>query len=200
MKVKSQNEVTQSCLTLATPWTAAYQAPPSMGFSRQEYWSGVPLPSLKGLLGHPLCLRVFFFCPITKSYVIIIFKFVQNIALYLSINRKQGLCATVTGHKATKNYLLETCRKLYYLREKISSSQMPVVPQVYRADPRAPCCSLGSSAFPPGFSFFHINTFVCILVFRHPQDIRRTARLGWSALLSSFLSPLAPSPVSSFSH
>ena len=33
---------------LATPWTAAYQAPPSMGFSRQEYWSGLPLPS-------PLC-------------------------------------------------------------------------------------------------------------------------------------------------
>ena len=30
---------------LATPWTAAYQVPPSMGFSRQEYWSGVPLPS-----------------------------------------------------------------------------------------------------------------------------------------------------------
>jgi len=35
-----------SCIQLlATPWTAAYQAPPSMGFSRQEYWSGVPLPS-----------------------------------------------------------------------------------------------------------------------------------------------------------
>ena len=31
---------------LATPWTAAYQAPPSMGFSRQEYWSGSPVPSL----------------------------------------------------------------------------------------------------------------------------------------------------------
>ena len=30
---------------LATPWTAAYQAPPSMGFSRREYWRGVPLPS-----------------------------------------------------------------------------------------------------------------------------------------------------------
>ena len=29
----------------ATPWTLANQAPPSMGFSRQEYWSGVPLPS-----------------------------------------------------------------------------------------------------------------------------------------------------------
>ena len=45
MKVKSESEVAQSCPTLATPWTAADQAPPSMGFSRQEYWSGVPLPS-----------------------------------------------------------------------------------------------------------------------------------------------------------
>ena len=32
----------QSCPTLSDPWTAAYQAPPSMGFSRQEFWSGVP--------------------------------------------------------------------------------------------------------------------------------------------------------------
>ena len=32
---------------LVTPWTAAYQAPPFIGFSRQEYWSGVPLPSLE---------------------------------------------------------------------------------------------------------------------------------------------------------
>ena len=42
VKVKSLSHVQPS----ATPWTAAYQAPPSMGFSRQEYWSGVPLPSL----------------------------------------------------------------------------------------------------------------------------------------------------------
>ena len=41
VKVKSLSPVR----LLATPWTAAYQAPPSMGFSRQEYWSGVPLPS-----------------------------------------------------------------------------------------------------------------------------------------------------------
>ena len=40
MQVKSESEVAQS---LATPWTAAYQAPPAMGFSRQEYWSWVPL-------------------------------------------------------------------------------------------------------------------------------------------------------------
>ena len=45
-KVKSESEVTQSCPTLHNPRTAAYQAPLSMGFSRQEYWSGVPSPSL----------------------------------------------------------------------------------------------------------------------------------------------------------
>ena len=102
MKVKSESEVTQSCLTLcdpmdcsllgcsvhgifqarvlewgaiafsiewhvqcacllscfshvrllATPWTAAHQAPLSMGFSRQEYWSGVPLPSPELIWGY----------------------------------------------------------------------------------------------------------------------------------------------------
>ena len=41
MKVKLLSRVR----LLATPWTLAYQAPPSMGFPRQEYWSGVPLPS-----------------------------------------------------------------------------------------------------------------------------------------------------------
>ena len=37
---------------LATPWTAAYQAPLYMEFSRQEYWSGVPLPSPRARLTH----------------------------------------------------------------------------------------------------------------------------------------------------
>ena len=41
VKVKSLSRVRIS----ATPWTVAHQAPPSMGFSRQEYWSGLPLPS-----------------------------------------------------------------------------------------------------------------------------------------------------------
>ena len=46
VKVKSL-----SCIwLLVTPWTAAHQAPPSMGFSRQEYWSGVPLPSPQEVL------------------------------------------------------------------------------------------------------------------------------------------------------
>ena len=41
VKVKSLSRVR----LFATPWTVAHQAPPSMGFSRQEYWSGVPFPS-----------------------------------------------------------------------------------------------------------------------------------------------------------
>ena len=41
----SLSEVAQSCPTLCDPWTVAHQAPPSMGFSRQEYWSGLPFPS-----------------------------------------------------------------------------------------------------------------------------------------------------------
>ena len=43
MKVKSLSHVR----LFTTPWAAAYQAPPSMGFSRQEYWSGVPLSQLR---------------------------------------------------------------------------------------------------------------------------------------------------------
>ena len=45
VKVKSLSHVQ----LFATPWTVTHQAPPSMGFSRQEYWSGLPLPSPEDL-------------------------------------------------------------------------------------------------------------------------------------------------------
>ena len=54
MKVKLLSHVQ----LLVTPWTVAYQAPPSMGFSRQKYWSGLPLPSPK--LPHSLT-KIFVF-------------------------------------------------------------------------------------------------------------------------------------------
>ena len=57
VKVKSLSPV----WLLATPWTAAYQAPPSMGFSRQEYWSGVPLPSLSEVI--KVALTQYDWCP-----------------------------------------------------------------------------------------------------------------------------------------
>ena len=42
---ESESEVAQLCPTLCDPWTVAHQAPPSMGFSRQEPWSELPFPS-----------------------------------------------------------------------------------------------------------------------------------------------------------
>ena len=45
MKVKVKVKSLSPVQLFATPWTVAYQAPPSMGFSRQEYWNGLPFPS-----------------------------------------------------------------------------------------------------------------------------------------------------------
>ena len=67
--------VGQSRPTLCKPWTAAYQAPPSMGFSRQEYWSGLPFPSPGDLpnpgiepMSHYRWI-LFTFKPLGKSYI-----------------------------------------------------------------------------------------------------------------------------------
>ena len=57
VKVKSLSRVR----LLATPWTAAYKTPLSMGFSRQEYWSGLPLPSPNDWLGKDI------WCGVTKT-------------------------------------------------------------------------------------------------------------------------------------
>ena len=65
MKVKSLSRVRLP----ATPWTAAYQAPPSMGFSRQEFWSGVPLPS-PNMLSNTLSRLVITFLPRSKHLLI----------------------------------------------------------------------------------------------------------------------------------
>ena len=45
MNRESESEVISRVRLFATPWTVAYQLPPSMGFSRQECWSGLPFPS-----------------------------------------------------------------------------------------------------------------------------------------------------------
>ena len=73
VKVKSLSRVQ----LLATPWTAAYQAPPSMGFSRQEYWSRVPSPS-------PMLLPYF---DANKRFFIMPFA---NISVFTS-KKKKGM-------------------------------------------------------------------------------------------------------------
>ena len=58
MKWKVKGKSLSRVWLLATPWTAAYQAPLSMGFSRQECWSGVPLPSPDFIYIRPLILAI----------------------------------------------------------------------------------------------------------------------------------------------
>ena len=79
VKVKSLSRVR----LFKTPWTAAYQAPPSMGFSRQKYWSGVPLPSL---IEDPKR-------DIKKSYSLKV-----QIAGILFLKNKKCVLATLGGH------------------------------------------------------------------------------------------------------
>ena len=82
VKVKSLSRV----WLLATSWTAAYQAPLSMGFSRQEYWSGVPLPSLSithrfSLISSPrnvcvcMCLVVIDRTGVWKTCIILVIRY-----------------------------------------------------------------------------------------------------------------------------
>ena len=68
VEVKSLSRVQPS----ATPWTAAFQAPPSMGFSRQEYRSGVPLPSPRGR--HIVT---------ANSWIAIVFYYFNMISLFI---------------------------------------------------------------------------------------------------------------------
>ena len=76
VKVKSL-----SCVQLlATPWTAAYQTPPSMAFSRQEYWSGVPLPSP---IFHHYCYENQIYC---DFFTELLYKPV----IYLALNAGAG--------------------------------------------------------------------------------------------------------------
>ena len=66
MKVKSEGEVAQSCSTLSDPMDCSLPGSSVHGFSRQEYWSGVPLPSLKNYLSDNINL----FCKINHNPII----------------------------------------------------------------------------------------------------------------------------------
>ena len=68
VKGKSLSRVQRS----ATPWTAAFQAPPSMGFARQEYWSGVPLPYVQDLV--ILCFYTLLRDPHKSSYLLLPYR------------------------------------------------------------------------------------------------------------------------------
>ena len=88
VKVKSLSRIR----LFATAWTAAYQAPPSMGFPRQEYWSGVPLPSplsdiwLVNIFSNSVCCLFRFFAGIFESQIfLILIKFNLCFILLLTV-------------------------------------------------------------------------------------------------------------------
>ena len=69
-KWKVKVKLLSSVWLLVTPWTAAYQAPPSIGFSRQEYWSGVPFPSPGDLLQGIFCLSYRLYLEIKDCFIV----------------------------------------------------------------------------------------------------------------------------------
>ena len=81
MKVKSESQVAQSCLTLVTPWTAAYQAPPSMGFSRQKYWSRVP-PGWNIKWTSILTFVIFWLRLFSSVFVLLIITIIKDVKGY----------------------------------------------------------------------------------------------------------------------
>ena len=101
---------------LATPWTAAYHAPPSMWFSRQEYWSGVPLPSLNYGLFVLFIWFFFFFNPIPYHFdyysVVIWFEIRKASSCVLFFSRLLWLIRFFCGF--IKNF------SLFYYYEKYS--------------------------------------------------------------------------------
>ena len=115
VKVKSLSRVQ----LLATPWTAAYQAPPSMGFFRQEYWSGVPLPSPK--LGLSPCkYLVYFWFIFTPLYLQVLKSESQVFTKILPLGwALEGPWIPILVPKEPWNY-----------RKLCSFSQLPFLPYI----------------------------------------------------------------------
>ena len=104
VKVKSLSLVR----LLVTPWTASYQAPPSMGFSRQECWSGVPLPSARNqrsncqhLLDHRKSKRV------PEKHLFLLYWLCQSLWLWITINC--GKYWKIWEYQLTSPSSWETC-------------------------------------------------------------------------------------------
>ena len=110
----------------ATPWTAAYQAPPSMGFSRQEYWSGVPLPS-----------------PYHRRYSLIN-EMIDDFHILLIIRKKSSKSCDL-DHRESIWYFLACCGVSQHFRPGFSEACGPPEKQ----DPERGNRSRGPTDAPP---------------------------------------------------
>ena len=100
---ESESEVAQSCPTLFDPWIVAHQAPPSMGFSRQEYWSGLPFSSPGNV--HKVWFTVLLHYLTRSSDVLngvvsggCLF---DNLQMYCDVSLKKSSWSTTSGRQAT---------------------------------------------------------------------------------------------------
>ena len=91
-KWKAKGKSLSRVRLFATPWTAAYQAPPSMGFSRQEYWSGVPSPSLNPSLPPPKSIRTVNNIPLRTNEHFRKWEKILSGCCYQSLRPRFGCC------------------------------------------------------------------------------------------------------------
>ena len=144
MKVKSFSRVQ----LFATPWTAAHQAPPPMGFSRQEYWNGAPLPSL---LSHPV-YGIFIFTSWAKQTLklLVIFSMLvwQFLICCCSVTQScPTLC--ITPGFPVLHYLPEFAQThVHWVDDAIQPSH-PLFPPLSSY----PQCSQASGSFPVSWFF-----------------------------------------------
>ena len=113
VKVKSLSRVR----LFVTPWTAAYQAPPPMGFSRQEYWSGLPLPS------PGIGLKK------TKSLTekdLLISMFIPTLFILAKIWKQPSIHWQLNGEK--KKYMVYMCNKILLRHRK--ENKLAIYPNV----------------------------------------------------------------------
>ena len=164
VKVKSFSRVR----LLASPWTVAHQAPPSMGFSRQEYWSGVPLPSPTHLLVWPksgtltALSSVQFRCSVVSS-------FLQPHEL----QHARPPCPTPTPEVYPNSCLLSR-----WYHPAISSSVVPFssCPQSLPASGSFPMSQL----FASGGQSIGVSASTSVL----PKNTQDWSPLGWSGWIS----------------
>ena len=79
MKGKSESEVSQSCPTLSDPMNCSLPGSSIHGFSRQEYWSGVPLPSPKALYSTPETTIILYISYISRKFSLRTYILQKNI-------------------------------------------------------------------------------------------------------------------------
>ena len=125
MKVKVKS---LSCVQLfVTAWTAAYQAPPSMGFSRQEYWSGLPLPSPQQIidlyksfifLQSPLYNQILDPCCHKRGIIYSSHKnskkLMENISVRKTENLKNSIVFQIHLREQEKKYLDLAIHEVYF--------------------------------------------------------------------------------------